>query len=147
MTHTITYVDLAQSIAIWEVKAKIENVKRKDTKKAMAFFEAFARIQKWCERDIVSESNFFLILEILHEKPTLCVVEVNNIEKRRKQYHRWKYGPIPASFWALFKIATFELSQNAILSCRITLRSLINVQCTLINFLKKSSLYALIKDL
>ena len=30
---------------------------------------------------------------------------------------------------------------------RVTLRSLINVQCTLINFLKKSSLYALIKDL
>ena len=28
-----------------------------------------------------------------------------------------------------------------------TLRSLINVQCTLINFLKKPSLYALIKDL
>ena len=28
-----------------------------------------------------------------------------------------------------------------------TLRSLINIQCTLINFLKKSSLYALIKDL
>ena len=31
--------------------------------------------------------------------------------------------------------------------CDYTLRSLINVQCTLINFMKKSSLYALIKDL
>ena len=39
------------------------------------------------------------------------------------------------------------VSSNHKLAKCFTLRSLKNVQCTLINFLKKSSLYALIKDL
>ena len=34
----------------------------------------------------------------------------------RVPLHRWKYGPIPASFWTLFKKATFELSQKSCLA-------------------------------
>ena len=61
--------------------------------------------------------------------------------------------PIRA-YWTIFWQHTFRMQQNifskfdSLLACKsTTLRSLINVQSTLINFLKKSSLYALIKDL
>ena len=71
---------------------------------------------------------------------TVCSrIYVKQIERRHYAYAKERKTHLHA-----FCLKSAEIKGS---SPFYTLRSLINVECTLISFLKKSSLYALIKDL
>ena len=99
-------------------------------------------LHHFCKFDQNCLYDFF---KILHNE-TSC--ESDHFYRPKAQHHQTKLSCSdlkPSIDWIQYKTGSTSINDSNFDSS--TLRSLINVQCMLIDFLKKSSLYALIKDL